>query len=62
MTIKASLDKGHTWPHKLLLDEGDSWGYCCMSMIDEDTVGILFESSAGQLVFQAVPLKEILAR
>jgi hypothetical protein len=31
-------------------------------MIDEDTVGNLFESSAGQLIFQAVPLKEILAR
>lgn len=60
MTIKASLDKGLTWPHKLLLDEGDSWGYCCMSMIDEDTVGILYECSVGQLVFQAIPLTDIL--
>ena len=60
MTIKASFDKGNTWPKSILLDEGEGWGYSCMSMIDDDTVGILYESGVGQLLFQAVPLKDFL--
>ena len=47
MTIKISLDGGQTWPleHQLLLDEGESWGYSCLTMIDRETIGILYESS-----------------
>ena len=60
MTIKMSLDGGVTWPYSILLDEFSSWGYSCMSMIDEQTVGILYESSTSQIVFQAVKLSDIL--
>ncbi|MEL7500342.1 MAG: exo-alpha-sialidase [Planctomycetota bacterium] len=62
ITIKASLDMGNTWPveHQLLLDEGTGAGYSCMTMIDEKTVGILYEGSQSQLTFQRIPLKEIL--
>ena len=61
MTIKASLDGGHTWlpDNSLLLDEEEGWGYSCMTMIDRETVGILYEGSVSQLVFQAVKLKDI---
>lgn len=59
MTIKASLDKGETWEHELLLDTGGSLGYSCLTMIDQDTVGILYESSKGHMFFQAVPLTAI---
>ena len=59
ITIKASLDGGATWPYKLLLDEGDSWGYSCLTMIDSQTVGILYESSAAHIAFQAVRLEDI---
>ena len=59
ITIKASLDGGVTWPYKLLLDEGDSWGYSCLTMIDSKTVGILYESSAAHIAFQAVRLDDI---
>ncbi len=59
ITIKASLDGGVTWPYKLLLDEGDSWGYSCLTMIDSQTVGILYESSAAHIAFQAVRLDDI---
>lgn len=63
ITIKASLDGGHTWPteHQVLLDEEESWGYTCLSMIDRETVGILYESSTAHLVFQAVKLKDLIA-
>ncbi|MCA9105874.1 MAG: exo-alpha-sialidase [Planctomycetales bacterium] len=62
LTIKASSDRGLTWPaeHRLLLDEGNSAGYSCMTMIDEHTVGILYEGSQAQLTFQRVPLSDVL--
>ncbi|MFG0263353.1 MAG: exo-alpha-sialidase [Novipirellula sp. JB048] len=62
MTIKASRDGGVTWParYELLLDEQPSAGYSCLSMIDDETVGILYEGSQSQLTFQRVKLTEIL--
>lgn len=61
LTIKASLDGGDTWSaeHALLLDEEENWGYSCLSMIDSETVGILYEASTAQLLFQAVKLRDI---
>lgn len=59
ITIKMSLDGGKTWPRSILLDEGEGWGYSCLSMIDNDTVGILYESSQAHMTFQAVKLKDI---
>lgn len=62
MTIKASLDAGESWPesHHLLLDEQGGRGYSCMSMIDADTVGILYEGSQAHMTFQRVKIKDIL--
>jgi len=64
ITIKASSDRGLTWPkeHRLLLDEGNSAGYSCMSMIDEKTVGILYEGSQAHMTFQRIPLRDIIRR
>jgi sialidase-1 len=61
LTIKASSDNGLTWPksHRLLLDEGRSAGYSCMAMIDEKTVGILYEGSLAHMTFQRIPLDDI---
>lgn len=62
ITIKASLDGGMTWlpEHQLMLDEDNGWGYSCLSMIDRETVGILYESSVAHMTFQAVKLKDII--
>ena len=62
ITIKASPDRGLTWPkaHRLLLDEGNGAGYSCLSMIDEKTVGILYEGSQAHMTFQRVPLCDLL--
>lgn len=61
MTIKISFDGGYTWSedHQLLLDEGYNWGYSCLTMIDKETVGILYESSVAHITFQSVKLKDI---
>lgn len=62
MTIKASMDKGLSWSacNQLLLDEGNSWGYSCLTLIDKETVGILYESSTAHITFQAVKLVDII--
>lgn len=62
ITIKASLDGGLTWlpEHQLMLDEADGWGYTCLTMIDKETVGILYESSVAHMTFQAVKLKDLI--
>lgn len=62
ITIKASLDGGLTFPeeYQVMLDEADGWGYSCLTMIDRETVGILYEGSTAHMVFQAIPLKDII--
>lgn len=62
MTIKISFDDGLTWPveNQVLLDEDGWWGYSCLTMIDDSTVGILYECSQAHMVFQAVPLSDLL--
>ena len=64
ITIKASPDRGATWPkeHRLLLDEGTGGGYSCMAMIDPQTVGILYEGSQAHLTFQRIALSELLGQ
>ncbi len=61
ITIKASLDDGMTWKeaNQVLLDEDEGWGYSCLTMVDPETVGILYESSVAHMTFQTVPLKDI---
>ena len=58
ITIRLSTDGGKTWISKVLLDEGRGWGYSCLTMVDPETVGILYESSEAHMTFQAVPLKD----
>ncbi|SDH79287.1 sialidase family protein [Bacteroides ovatus] len=61
LTIKISFDGGVTWlpEHQLLLDEDDNWGYSCLTMVDKETIGILYESSVAHMTFQAIKLKDI---
>ena len=61
ITIKVSTDGGMTWPlsNQVTLDEDESWGYSCLSMIDKETVGIFYESSVAHMTFQAVKLTDL---
>ena len=59
MTVRISLDDGKTWPAErfILLDKvGEA--YSSMAMVDERTLGILYESSRADLVFQKIKLIE----
>lgn len=60
LSLRGSVDFGSTWANgPLLLDEGRSAGYSCLTMIDERTVGVLYEGSRAHLTFQRVPLAEL---
>jgi sialidase-1 len=61
MTIKASLDQGVTWPvnYQLELNNADSYGYSCLAMVNDSTIGILFEGTKD-LYFQEIKVTEIL--
>jgi len=63
-TIKVSFDGGMTWPEKywLLLDEGYNRGYSCLTSIDEETIGIVYEGSQADMTFESIPLEEIINR
>ncbi|MGL4993796.1 MAG: BNR-repeat neuraminidase N-terminal domain-containing protein [Bacteroidales bacterium] len=62
ITIKASLDGGKTWKeeHQVLLDEGHGWGYSCLTMVDKNTVGIIYEGSQAHMLYQSVKLSDII--
>jgi sialidase-1 len=62
ITLKVSFDDGNTWPEKkqILLDEYRGRGYSCITSIDENRIGILYESSQADMVFQQILLEEII--
>lgn len=62
ITLKVSYDNGNTWPEnkKILLDEYNGRGYSCITSVDEKTIGILYESSQADMVFQQIKLEELL--
>ena len=61
-TIQVSFDDGRTWPtaNHLLLDEGRGKGYPSLSQIDPRHVGIVYEGSTADLVFEKIALSELI--
>ena len=61
-TLKVSLDEGQTWPEQywLEVDEGRGAGYSCMASLDPDRIGVLYEGSGANLIYQQIRLSEIL--
>lgn len=61
-TIQVSFDDGNTWPdsHHLLLDEGRGAGYPSLTRVDSQHIGIVYEGSQSHVVFEKIPLLEIL--
>ncbi|MCY1721196.1 sialidase family protein [Prolixibacteraceae bacterium Z1-6] len=61
MTIKASFNNGLTWPEEFQveLNEKGGYGYSCLTMIDDQTIGILYEG-AKELYFQKIAVSDFL--
>ncbi|MEG0725388.1 MAG: sialidase family protein [Mucinivorans sp.] len=60
ITIKASTDMGQTWSEGVLLDAEPGWGYSCLTSVDENTLGILYEGSRSEMTFQAIAIADLL--
>lgn len=63
-SIRVSFDDGQTWPEerRILLDEGRGAGYPSLAQLDPETIGIVYEGSQSHLVFQRIPLAELLGK
>ena len=61
MTVKASLDEGLTWPeeNQIELYRPSGYGYSCLTIVDNNTIGILYEGSK-ELYFQKVKVTELI--
>jgi sialidase-1 len=61
-TIKVSFDDGLSWPEKywMELDEGQGAGYSCITSVDEQTIGILYEGSQANMTYQTIDISTIL--
>lgn len=59
MTVRISLDDGDSWPEEqqILLDKTGG-AYSSLVMVNDQTLGILYESSLADLVFQTIDLAE----
>lgn len=47
LTVQLSPDSGATWPRRLLIDPGKSYGYSSLTVLDAHTIGILYEGAPG---------------
>ncbi len=61
MTIKASLDNGNTWPQefRLLINSAPGYGYSCLSMVNDSTLGIVYEGMKD-LYYQKIRVRDVL--
>jgi hypothetical protein len=61
MSVRGSNDSGQRWPahREVLLDDGKAVGAPGLAMADADSVGVVYRSSSGSVVFQSVPIEEL---
>ena len=59
-TIQVSLDNGRTWPRSVLLDVQRGNGYPNLTRINDEQLGIVYEGSQANLVFQKLSLQELI--
>lgn len=63
LSLKLSFDEGNTWNEKYttLIYEPGSYGYSCLTQLNPETLGVLYEG-AGDLYFQQINLNEIVGK
>jgi sialidase-1 len=61
ITIKSSFDLGITWPleNQIELYEDNTYGYSCLSLVDDKHLGILYEGEK-ELYFQKIPIEDLI--
>ncbi len=69
MTIRCSADEGRSWSEGYEYDSRRCWGYSCIAMADDETVGIFYEaphvsetSDLHGIAFIRIPLADIVRK
>lgn len=67
MSIHVSRDDGKTWSKGLVYDVRECWGYSCLALVDDETLGVIYEPAHASetndyhgMGFLRIPLSEIL--
>lgn len=62
ITIKTSFDNGETWPkeNQVMLYEYSGRGYSCLTSVNEHVIGIIYESSQADIVYQQIGISDLL--
>ena len=60
MTVSASADLGESWSeaNRLLIDERPCYGYSCLTAINSQTIGLIYEGTRD-LYFVNIPVKDV---
>jgi len=58
LSLQLSEDEGQTWSYKELCYAPANWGYSCMCMVDQSTVGVLYETIGG-LIFEKINVNDV---
>ncbi len=61
MTLKVSRDEGRSWPSRwhTLYDQRPGFGYSCLTRIDEEHVGVLYEGRR-ELYFLRLSIRDLI--
>lgn len=62
ITVKTSFDDGETWPieNQVLLDEYVGRGYSCITSVSDGLIGIVYESSQADIVYQQIDIADLI--
>ena len=59
LTLRLSTDAGFSYPFETLIQAEPSHGYCCLTQVDRETVGVLYESPGEAIRFKSVKLRDL---
>lgn len=62
ITVKVSFDDGNSWSQNktVLLDQYEGRGYSCLTSVNDSILGILYESSQADMVFQKIAIEDLI--
>ena len=59
LTLRLSTDAGFSYPFETVIQVKPSHGYCCLTRVNGETVGVLYESPDEAIRFKSVKLKDL---
>lgn len=63
ITLRASFDDGDSWgkEHSILIDQIGGGSFSSLASVDDENIGIVYEGQRADIIFQLIPLADILS-